>query len=116
LFVLRFRSGNHRGGQLLQHWNEHFALQIAQDLVEHQVVDVKDGIGGDKRRHVSITRPFIALVELRKHSAGIVIRRGNHKPILRKQLQLALAQVYLTQIRDVSEGKRQGVSAWITLR
>ena len=66
-----------------------FALQVAQHLVEHQMVNVINRVGGDKDGQFLVARVFIDLEELEP------LGRRDDKTVLRQELFLGRADFEL---------------------
>ena len=105
--VLGRGGSQHTGGEGLEIADEVAGFQVAQHLVENQVINVVNRVGGDEERHRLIAVLFIYLVELAvlpRH------RRSHGKAILHQQGALRIAQGDLVKPLHLVQIQRQAVA------
>ncbi|CAM2801702.1 hypothetical protein DERA104750_03580 [Deinococcus radiodurans] len=105
--VVEQQTGHFRGRRY-----EGFTLQVAQHLVEHQVVDVQHAVGRHEGRLIGVTALLVGRVELSP------TRRSNHEPVaaesrLLSGVQSGQLKVFVAledrRVADLPEVDRQGV-------
>ena len=111
LAVLDLRRLDEGAGQRLEVGRQRVALQVAQQLVEEEVVDVEDGVGGDEDGLVLVAHALVELEVLQP------VARRRHETVLLQQGAGFGGEgaVVEAQVRDAVEVHGQRVVAVVVI-
>ena len=106
--VLAVAGSQHAAGQGIERGGKGVAFQVAQHLIEDQVIDVIDRIGGDEDRPQAVTAVFIDLIELAKLAR---FGRQYHKTVFCERPGLGIVEFEFAYVLHLVQIQRQAVIA-----